>query len=1131
MRILFVWRFCGLGGVETALLQRVRALAEVGVTAEILFAERFNEGAAHLEEHPFVHVAHSHSAMIDLLRRDWDLITVTDFPEFMDIIQAAHIGTPVMAESHDSRPELPRLYSHLASPRVSGVLVPSDFNRRLIEAAGVRPRRIVILPNAVDTMAFRPRTPGDLAPEIRQWGDGPVVLFVGRLEEEKNPAEFVAMAGHVVAGHPGVRVVVIGDTWDSQGYDDVRDALLAGISPTLAARLRFVRHVPPADMPQVFALAGATGGCLVSTSCNESQPMIFLEAMAAGCPIVSSDVAGSRAFLEGYGIGRLYPLGDPRACAREVKAVLASAGSPAHRAELDTARALVERQHSLPVLADAFIRLVRDLQASGTGEPDGPLVSCIIAFLDGEPFLEDAIASVTGQSWQRWELLLVDDGSSDGSSARARAWAGRDPRIRYLEHPGHANLGKSASRNLGLAHATGRYVAFLDHDDLWLPNKLTDQVAILEGLPDVAMTYGRTRFWHSWTGKPEDRARDGFTSHRVPAETVVLPPRLALDFLADERGLPSPCSVLVRREEAMRVGGFENEFRTIYDDVVFFYKLMIEQPVHVSGACWDSYRQHPGNSVAAARRSGEWHPRRPNLRRGNLLRWLDRHLASRPVVDAALRTALDAQLEPYREAPIRSLHQQYLDACLDAGLLALAGDDPLRALDGVRGKIAMDLDPHLAAEAFFEAMEPTTDTARSRWLDVWVECQPAAIAFFEALESSTRHAGLARRALRVVRRLIEGDWWLRAGGDCAARLRLIEDPRNAVRVEVLAAPSGIAHDIQANRPFGSVRAGERLSVSFIVRAADPRPLAFGVAHNAAPWGNLGLYDVLAVDTRWQAVERSFVASEDSEALRVHFDLGQARTPVEIGALVLRSLDDGRIRRQDGLHLAPLPNLLELEDDPPMDGIAFGSFRRAVPLSSMFGTDRGQPVDRVYIERFLARHAADIRGTVLEFGDRRYTDRYGRRQVTRSDVMDVVGDNPLASIVGDITEAGMVPDESFGCVLLVQVLQYVRDVRAAIRSVHRILKPGGVVLATFPGITEVPEIDAGSEWRWSLTRHSATELFVEAFGVDAVSVESHGNVLSAISFLHGLSAVEVPAEGWATDDPGYPVIISVRAVKR
>ncbi len=812
-------------------------------------------------------------------------------------------------------------------------------------------------------------------------------------------------------------------------------------------------------------------------------------------------------------------------------ALLESAGSGAAAAEVDIARKVVERSHSLPALAEAFTRLVLELQASRRGEPDGPLVSCIVAFLDGEPFLEDAIVSIAAQSWQRWELLLVDDGSSDGSSARARDWSERDPRIRYLEHPGHANRGKSASRNLGLAHATGKYVAFLDHDDTWLPNKLTDQVAILEAHPEAGMTYGRTRFWHSWTGKPEDRARDGFTVHRVPPETVVAPPRLVIDFLADERGLPSPCSVLVRREVAERVGGFENEFRTIYDDVVFFYKVMIEAPVQVSGACWDSYRQHPGNSVAAARRSGEWHPRRPNLRRGNLLRWLDCHLSSRASVDPELRAALDAELEPYREAPARTLHQRYLDACLDGGLLALAGDDPLPALDGIRGEIAMDLDPQLAAEAFFDAMEPTTDTARSRWLDVWVRCRPAAIAFFEALEMSTRHAGLARSALRVIRRLIKGEWWLRTDGGSEARLRLIEDPRNGVRVEIIAAPTGIAHDIQANRPFGAVRAGERLSVSFIIRASEPRPLAFGAADNAAPWGNLGLYEALDVIPQWQAVERSFIVGKDSDSLRLHFDLGQAPAVVEIGGLVLRSLDDGRIRRREGPHLAPLPSLLNADDDLSNEGIAFGSFRRVAPLGTMSGTNRGQSVDRVYIERFLATHAADISGTVLEFGDRRYTERYGRRRVTRSEVMDVVDTNRLASIVGDITTADTVPDESFGCVLLVQVLQHVRDVRAAIRTIHRILKPGGVVLATFPGITRVPEGEAGAEWRWSLTRHSASELFNEAFGAGGFTVECHGNVLSAISFLHGLSAVEVPAEAWATDDPHCPVIIAVRAVKR
>src|SRR6476619_2393315 len=130
-----------------------------------------------------------------------------------------------------------------------------------------------------------------------------------------------------------------------------------------------------------------------------------------------------------------------------------------------------------------------------------PLVTCIVIFLDEERFLVEAIDSVRAQTYPSWEIVLVDDGSSDRSTQIARDYAQRFPdRIRYVEHPRHETRGMSAARNLGLAHARGQYVGFLDADDTWEPNKLQEQVGLLDMRPDVAMVYGRTLLWHSWRG-------------------------------------------------------------------------------------------------------------------------------------------------------------------------------------------------------------------------------------------------------------------------------------------------------------------------------------------------------------------------------------------------------------------------------------------------------------------------------------------------------------------------------------------------------------------------------------------------------------------------------------------------------
>src|SRR5262249_39242789 len=105
-----------------------------------------------------------------------------------------------------------------------------------------------------------------------------------------------------------------------------------------------------------------------------------------------------------------------------------------------------------------------------------PEVSVVVIFLNEARFLPEAVDSVFAQTHECWELLLVDDGSMDASSSIARRIAELHPgRVRYLEHDGHVNRGRSSSRNLGIHHARGQFVAFLDADDVWFPRKLERQ--------------------------------------------------------------------------------------------------------------------------------------------------------------------------------------------------------------------------------------------------------------------------------------------------------------------------------------------------------------------------------------------------------------------------------------------------------------------------------------------------------------------------------------------------------------------------------------------------------------------------------------------------------------------------------
>jgi glycosyltransferase involved in cell wall biosynthesis len=273
-----------------------------------------------------------------------------------------------------------------------------------------------------------------------------------------------------------------------------------------------------------------------------------------------------------------------------------------------------------------------------------PLVSVIIPFLNTEEFIQEAIDSVFAQTYDNWELLLVDDGSTDTSTDIAVYWVTQHPgRVRYLEHGGHRNRGAGASRNLGSRNARGKYVAFLDADDVWLPHKLEQQIAILEALPAVAMVYGPGLWWYSWTGTPEDTGRDYIQELGLQPNTLLQPPKLLSLFLRNEDYVPSSMAILARRDALERVGGSEESFLSIYDDQVVFAKLILEAPVFVSGECWYKYRQHAGQRCSVTVSTGQQRPARLAF-----LNWLCEYLSKQGVKDAEVWAILHKELRPYR---------------------------------------------------------------------------------------------------------------------------------------------------------------------------------------------------------------------------------------------------------------------------------------------------------------------------------------------------------------------------------------------------------------------------------------------------------------------------------------------------
>ena len=220
-----------------------------------------------------------------------------------------------------------------------------------------------------------------------------------------------------------------------------------------------------------------------------------------------------------------------------------------------------------------------------------PLVSAIIIFLNEERYLREAIESVFAQTYDNWELLLVDDGSTDGSTKIACLYAEQHPKkIRYLEHIGHKNRGMSASRNLGVVNAKGEYIAHLDADDVWLPHKLERQVAILEKYPEADLVYGPWQAWYSWN--ENENRNDHLQNMNVAPDRLISPPELVPLWLRNEHAIPGHCATMVRRKAYQDLGGFEESFRDIYEDLLFLVKVGLKSTIYVSSECLSRRRLH-----------------------------------------------------------------------------------------------------------------------------------------------------------------------------------------------------------------------------------------------------------------------------------------------------------------------------------------------------------------------------------------------------------------------------------------------------------------------------------------------------------------------------------------------------------
>ena len=279
-------------------------------------------------------------------------------------------------------------------------------------------------------------------------------------------------------------------------------------------------------------------------------------------------------------------------------------------------------------------------------EAQVPIISVIMPAFNTGRYISESIESVINQSVDFWELLIVDDGSSDETFAIAAEYAHKFQNKIYLyTHPESKNKGSSASRNLALKYAKGEYIAFLDSDDIWLASSLETYYNAIVNRNDIEMVYGGAQWWYSWNENSHDQKVDEVISITTPAVTFEPPELISKTLLNGELHMPCMCSLLVRRRAVERVCGFETEFTRIFEDQVLYTKIFLHFNVEVIPGYYARYRQHPQSTCQLVKAEG-------NLlgANENFLKWVRSYLIEEGCKDKHLWNNLNRALSRFNPA-------------------------------------------------------------------------------------------------------------------------------------------------------------------------------------------------------------------------------------------------------------------------------------------------------------------------------------------------------------------------------------------------------------------------------------------------------------------------------------------------
>ncbi len=314
MNVLFYYYYLGLGGVEASVLNRIVALKKRGVKAQYWYSKLYCRGAEYISKLDFIHQVDLEKPAFWEDLSQFDVVVIIDFPELVTKLEAAGFRTPVVYESHAAfPPALERYYSVLNSGLIKAVIVPSPFNRELIVNSENSCLEPVVIPNCIDTDDFaNVPAPEPICQEVES---SPIVLWVGRMGDNKNPIEALEIAGLLERSRPDIQFLMVGDT---PRYEEYMQHLTSRLERGLPESARFMRQIKFEQMASIYRLVARSGGLLLSTSRYESSPMTFIESMACQCPILSTDVGGVPWLLDHGRFGMMYQLGEIEDAAEQI---------------------------------------------------------------------------------------------------------------------------------------------------------------------------------------------------------------------------------------------------------------------------------------------------------------------------------------------------------------------------------------------------------------------------------------------------------------------------------------------------------------------------------------------------------------------------------------------------------------------------------------------------------------------------------------------------------------------------------------------------------------------------------------------------------------------------------------------